>query len=311
MSTSPPHTSTAASTSRRPRRIGVLVHPTRNVDEPVRVIREWTEQHGIDIVQVATAYPQRPVAKKGEMADVDLIVSIGGDGTTLAALRAGAVSGRPVLGVACGSLGALANITVDDLIRSLDRYSQGQWRPRLFPALSVARDNGDPLFALNDVALVRATGGQVRLTASVDGSLFARMAGDGAIVSTPIGTSGYAISAGGPLLLTHVDGYVFTPLPKHGGFAPPLVIASDSELTLEVAGTFAGARIEIDGQVSGECAGAMTITFKPGVATQVSFDDQEPLLAGLRRRRILLDSPRLMAEAARDYVNRPDRPAGT
>ena len=92
-------------------------------------------------------------------------------------------------------------------------------------------------------------GGQVRLTASVDGSLFARMAGDGAIVSTPIGTSGYAISAGGPLLLTHVDGYVFTPLPKHGGFAPPLVIASASELTLDVAGSFAGARIEIDGQV--------------------------------------------------------------
>jgi NAD+ kinase len=308
MSTSLPQASTGVRSSERPVRIGVLVHPTRNVEEPVRLIREWTEQHGIDVVQVATAYPQRPIAKTGEMADIDLIVSIGGDGTTLVALRAGAVSGHPVLGVACGSLGALANITVDDLIRSLERFSQGQWRPRLFPALSVARDNGDPLFALNDVALVRASGGQVRLSASVDGSLFARMAGDGAIVSTPIGTSGYAISAGGPLLLAHVDGFVFTPLPKHGGFAPPLVIASESELTLEVAGTFAGARIEIDGQVSGECVGTLTITFTPAVATQVTFEDQESLLAGLRRRRILLDSPRLMAEAARDYVNPP---AGT
>jgi NAD+ kinase len=305
MSASLPHTTTAAPSTGRPVRIGVLVHPTRNVEEPVRLIREWTEQHGIDVLQVATAYPQRPIAKKGDMADIDLIVSIGGDGTTLAALRAGAVSGRPVLGVACGSLGALANITVDDLIRSLDRYSRGQWRPRLFPALSVARDNGEPLFALNDVALVRASGGQIRLSASVDGSLFARLAGDGAIVSTPIGTSGYAISAGGPLMLTQVDAFAFTPLPKHGGFAPPLVIASESELTLEVAGTFAGARIEIDGQISGECVGALTITLKPAVATQVSFDDQESLLAGLRRRGILLDSPRLLAEAARDYVNRP------
>ncbi len=271
----------------------------------MRLIREWTEQHGIDVVQVATAYAQRPIAKKGDVTEVDLIVSIGGDGTTLAALRAGAVSGRPVLGVSCGSLGALANVTVDDLIRSLDRYSQGQWRPRLFPALSVARDNGEPLFALNDVSLVRATGGQVRLSASVDGSLFARIAGDGAIVSTPIGTSGYAISAGGPLLLTHVDAFVFTPLPKHGGFAPPLVIPSGSELTLEVVGSFAGARIEIDGQVSGEGVGALAITWKPAAVTQVSFDDQESLLTGLRRRGILLDSPRLMAEAARDYVNRP------
>jgi NAD+ kinase len=123
-------------------------------------------------------------------------------------------------------------------------------------------------------------------------------------VSTPIGTSGYAISAGGPLLLTHVDGYVLTPLPKHGGFAPPLVIASTSELVVEVAGAFAGARLEIDGQVAGECVGELTITFRPRVATQVSFEDEEPLLAGLRRRRIVLDSPRLMAEAARDYVNR-------
>lgn len=305
MSMSLPQAGAAIRSSNRPERIGVLVHPTRNVEEPVRLIREWTEQHGIDVVQVATAYVQRPVAKKGDMADVDLIVSVGGDGTTLAALRAGAVSGRPVLGVACGSLGALANVTVDDLIRSLDRYSQGQWRPRLFPALSVARDNGEPLFALNDVSLVRATGGQVRLSASVDGSLFARIAGDGAIVSTPIGTSGYAISAGGPLLLTHVDAFVFTPLPKHGGFAPPLVIPSGSELTLEVLGSFAGARIEIDGQVSGEGVGALAVTCKPAAATQVSFDDQESLLAGLRRRGIVLDSPRLMAEAARDYVNRP------
>ncbi|MGH2887414.1 MAG: hypothetical protein ACRDPA_32735, partial [Solirubrobacteraceae bacterium] len=131
-----------------------------------------------------------------------------------------------------------------------------------------------------------------------------RMAGDGAVVSTPVGTSGYAISAGGPLLLTHVDGYVFTPLPKHGGFAPPLVIASTSELVIDVAGAFAGARLEIDGQVAGECVGALTITFRPGVATQIGFEDEEPLLVGLRRRRIVLDSPRLMAEAARDYVSR-------
>jgi NAD+ kinase len=305
MSTSLPQTATAAPSSERHKRIGILVHPTRNVDEPLRQIREWTEHHEVDVVQVATAYPQRPIAKKGDMAAIDLIVSIGGDGTTLAALRAGAVSGRPVLGVACGSLGALANITAADVVRALDRFSAGKWSPKLYPALSVTRADAEPLFALNDVAVVRASGGQIRLSASVDGSLFARMAGDGAVVSTPIGTSGYAISAGGPLLLTHVDGFVFTPLPKHGGFAPPLVIGSQSELTVDVAGSFGGARIEIDGQIVGEGVGTLTINFKPAAATQVSFEDEESLLAGLRRRRILLDSPRLMAEAARDYVNRP------
>jgi NAD+ kinase len=304
MTTSLPQTGVAPRSSDRHKRIGVLVHPTRNVDEPLRQVREWSERHGVDVVQVATAYPQRPIAKKGDMAKIDLILSIGGDGTTLAALRAGAVSGRPVLGVACGSLGALANVTAANVVGALDRFTAGDWCVRAYPALWVSRPNSEPLFALNDVALVRAGGGQVRMSASVDGSLFARMAGDGAVVSTPVGTSGYAISAGGPLLLTHVDGYVFTPLPKHGGFAPPLVIAARSELVIDVAGAFAGARLEVDGQVAGDCVGALTITFRPAMATQVSFEDEESLLAGLRRRRILLDSPRLMAEAARDHVNR-------
>jgi NAD+ kinase len=233
-----------------------------------------------------------------------VIVSIGGDGTTLAALRAGAEARRPVLGVSCGSLGALATVISSDIERALDRFSHGDWHPRMFPALSIAQASGEPLFALNDVTLVRDAGGQVRLSVHVDGALFARIAGDGAVVSTPLGTSGYAISAGGPLLLTGVDGFVLTPLPKHGGFAPPLVIDSGSELVLDATASFAGARLEVDGQVAGACAGTYTITFRAGVATQVAFDDQEPLLAGLRRRRILFDSPRFLAEDDRRALNR-------
>jgi NAD+ kinase len=303
MSSSAPRTTTAAESIPRPRRIGVLVHPSRNLDEPLRLLREWTAEHGIEVVQIVASYPQRPVAAEGEAADCDLIVSIGGDGTTLAALRAGSLAGCPVLGIACGSLGALANVTVGDVGRALERFSRGEWHARRFPALSIARADGDTLFALNDLSVVRGGGGQVRLTALVDGTLFARMAGDGAVVSTPIGTSGYAISAGGPLFLPQVDGFVLTPLPHHGGFAPPLVIGSVSELVIEVAGGFAGARVEVDGQVAGLGEGALTITFRPSVATQVSFADQEPLLAGLRRRQILLDSPRLLAEADRGSVN--------
>jgi len=287
------------------RRVGVLVHPTRNVDEPLRLLREWTAENGIELSQIAAPYPQRPVAEDGDAGDADLIVSIGGDGTTLAALRAGAETGRPVLGIGCGSLGALANVTAADARRSLDRFVRGEWRPRLFPALWVTRSQGEPVFALNDVALVRESGSQVRVSAYVDGTLFARIAGDGAVVSTPIGTSGYAISAGGPLLLTGIDSYVLTPLPKHGGFAPPLVIGAGSELELDAAGSFGGVRLEVDGQVAGSGVGAVTVSFRAAIATQVTFDDHEPLLTGLRRRGILVDSPRFLAEDARRGLSRP------
>jgi len=287
------------------RRIGLLVHPTRNLDEPLRLLAEWAREHGVEVIQLNAPYPQRSVAERGDPTDCDLIVSIGGDGTTLAALRAGAIAKRPVLGIACGSLGALANVMFADAHRALDRFSRGEWTARRFPALSIARSAGESLFALNDVALVRATGGQVRLTATVDGALFARIAGDGAVVSTPIGTSGYAISAGGPLLLTGIDAYVLTPLPKHGGFAPPLVIGAGSELELDAAGSFGGVRLEVDGQVAGSGVGAVTVSFRAAMATQVTFDDHEPLLTGLRRRGILVDSPRFLAEDARRGLTRP------
>lgn len=294
----------APSSSDSLRRVGVVVHPNRNIEKPLRLLRGWTAEHGVEIVQVVGSYLQRRVATEGQAEETDLIVSIGGDGTTLAALRVGALSGRPVLGVACGSLGALANLVVDDIPRALERFRRGDWRPRVFPALSIERSHGDPLFALNDVAVVRAGGGQVRLAVYLDGALFARIAGDGAVVSTPVGTSGYAISAGGPLLAPGVDAFALTPLPKHGGFAPPLVIGPTSELVLEVVASFGGARLEVDGQVADAAAASLAIGFRPAVASQVSFDDQEPLLAGLRRRRILLDSPRIRAEADRRDVNR-------
>ncbi len=294
-----PETTAAAATPRPhvPRNIGLVVHPSRSVDEPLRRLREWADEHATEVVQAPAGCSQRRVAEEGNPAQSDLIVSIGGDGTTLAALRTGAVAGRPVLGIACGSLGALATVSVRDVTRSLERFSQGDWYPRRFPALSVDRGAGTDLFALNDVTVLRSAGGQVRMVVRVNGTVYAGIAGDGAVVSTPVGSSGYAISAGGPLFASAVDAFVFTPLPKHGGFCPPLVVGSATELELEVTQDFGGGRLEIDGQVADERVQSLRIGLRPDVATMVAFPDQESLLAGLRRRGIILDSPRMVVEA--------------
>jgi NAD+ kinase len=305
-STSPVGAQADATPTRTPRRIGVVIHPSRTVDHPLRLLREWTEEHGVEILQMPAAYSQRPVAEPGEPSDSDLIVSIGGDGTTLAALRTGAVAHRPVMGVACGSLGALATVSVADVTTSLDRFARGEWQPRRFPALWIARVEGEPLFALNDVAVVRAGNGQIRVTAVLDGTLYAGMAGDGAVVSTPLGSSGYAISAGGPLLAPGLDGFVFTPLPKHGGFCPPLVAGPKSVLEVEIGAGFGGARIEIDGQEAVERVRSLTISLRPDMATMVSFSDQETLLTGLRRRGIILDSARIVLDGERAEDTCPD-----
>jgi NAD+ kinase len=211
-------------------------------------------------------------------------------------MRSAALAGRPVLGVSCGSLGVLTSVGPAGVARALDRFSSGDWLSRSLPALAVRRDSGEELFALNDLAIVRAAEGQVRSIARIDGTLFARFVGDGCIISTPIGSSAYALAAGGPLLTPDAEAFLLTPLPTHGGACPPHVIAAGSELELDATPGHGGLRLELDGQVFDDRAGTLTARLRAGVATVVCFSDQEPVLTGLRRRKIIADSPRVVAE---------------
>jgi NAD+ kinase len=279
--------------------VGVVVHPSRNIEGPLDQLRGWANAHDVTVVQVAVPGQHREVATPGEVGACDLIVSIGGDGTMLAAIRAGVTTERPVLGVSCGSLGVLTTVPGDTLPAALDRFRLGDWTPRILPALSVARPDGPDLFALNDIGIVRNGIGQVRVTSRVDGVLHTRLAGDGCIVATALGSSAYSLAAGGPLLAPGTDAYVLTPLPTHGGSKQALVVAAASELALEVTAGMGGARLEIDGQHAATDPEAVTIRLRPGVATLVGFDDQEPMLESLRRRGIIADSPRIVADVAR------------
>lgn len=279
--------------------VGVVVHPSRNIDTPLDRLRTWAGEHGVSVTQVAVPGQHRVVADAGEPGACDLIVSIGGDGTMLAALHAAVAVDLPVLGVTCGSLGVLTSVGADALPAALDRFRAGDWTPRVLPALDVARSDGPDVFALNDITIVRDGIGQVRVASHVDGTLFNRLAGDGAIVSTVLGSSAYSLAAGGPLLTPGTDAYLLTPLPTHGGSRQSLVVPAASELLLEVSAGIGGARLEIDGQLAGTDPRDLAIRLRPGVATLVGFDDQEPLFTSLRRRGIIADSPRIVADAVR------------
>ena len=277
-------------------RLGVVLHPSRNVDVPLEALREWASKHGVGVVQVPVGVEQREVPEQGDAASCDLIVSIGGDGTTLAAIRVAAAADRPVLGVACGSLGVLTTVPAERIVQALERFDRREWRPSRLPALEAVREDGERLIAFNDIVIVRSGEGQIRVSTLVDGVLFGRLAGDGCIVSTPIGSSGYALAAGGPLLAPQADAFLWTPLSTHGGSCPSLVVQSESVLELHAIAGHGGARLEIDGQVADTRVGSLTITLRAGVATVVGFADQESLIASLRRRRIIMDSPRILAE---------------
>jgi NAD+ kinase len=281
------------------RRIGVVVHPTRELEKPLSALREWAAEHGVELVQIDVPGNQREVGGRGRPEDCDLIVSIGGDGTMLAATRASLGARRPVLGVACGSLGALTGVAAGGMASALDRFARQDWVPRRLPGLEVGLANGAELLALNDIAIVRAGQGQIRATATVDQSLYARFAGDGCIVSTAVGSSAYSFAAGGPLLAPGADAYLLTPLTPHGGVCPPLVIGAASRLQLDTSVGYGGGRIELDGQVTELEVGEMRIGLRRDVATVVAFPDGEALITRLRRRKIIIDSPRILAEDGR------------
>ena len=283
-------------------RIGLAVHPRRELGSALATVRDWAERQGAEVVQIASK--EREVAPPGDAADCDLAIALGGDGTTLAALHAAAPAGRPVLGVACGSLGALTATTADRLEDALDRVAAGEWAPRELPALAAGRDGAEPLRAINDLVLVRAGAGQVTIEIEVDGERVIRFAGDGLVAATPLGSTAYTLAAGGPMIAPGGTALVLTPLSPHGGVSPPLVAGAGTELTVTLDPGHGGARVEIDGQIRDTLERLEPVTFplrlEPGYARLVSLGEEESMIAGLRRRRILLDSPRVLAREERE-----------
>ena len=284
-------------------RVGVVVHPQRELRAALATVHEWGAANGAEVVQVLTPGQDREVAPPGEAADCDLIIALGGDGTTLAALHAGGPDDVPVLGVACGSLGALTATSADELPDALDQVARGAWEPHVLPALVAEHEEGR-LSALNDLVLVRAGAGQVVVEVDVDGERFVRFAGDGLVAGTPLGSTAYTLAAGGPMLLPGSGGMVLTPLAPHGGVCPALVCPADTTVVVTLNTGHGGARVEVDGQVRHTPPPhepvAYHLRFEAHFAELVSLGERESMIAGLRRRRLLVDSPRVLARDDRE-----------
>lgn len=281
-------------------RLGVVVHPTRDVDRALETVRAWAEEREADLVQVGVHGRSRDVAPRAEPEGCDLLVAVGGDGTVLGALRAASATGIPVLGVACGSLGALTAVDPDGLEEALGCVAGGDWLAREVPAIVVTPATGEPVRAFNDLVVVRAAGSQVVAGVDLDGQPYARWAGDGVVAATPFGSTAYNLALGGPLLAPGTQALVVAPIAPHGGSVPALVTPAGAVLELAVEGGHGGYRVELDGRPAELDASALQLELEPHAATLVRFEHGEPFLAGLRRRGIVADSPRVVARDARE-----------
>jgi NAD+ kinase len=281
------------------RQLGLVVHPTRSVERALEEIRAWASAHGLAVGQVPIPGQPRQLADPVEAAACDLLLALGGDGTALIALQAGASTSRPVLGVACGSIGMLTSVSAERVAWALEEIAAGRWTPVGLPGLDVAWGEAHSGVAINDVAIVRDGPGQIMVSITVDGVLYARVAGDGLVAATALGSSAYTVAAGGPILAPGAEGMVVTPLAAHGGSCPPLVAGRTSNLTLTIEPGYGGVRCELDGRVTPVEGRVLTVRHRPAYATIVALADDEPRLTGLRRRGLVLDSPRVLVRDLR------------
>jgi NAD+ kinase len=288
--------------------LGLVVHPRREIEEVLHTVRDWAAEHGVAVGQVAIKGQSRRVAEPVEVRSCDLLLSLGGDGTMLAALHAAAPVSRPVLGVACGSIGVLTSIRADRFRSALEQLAPGDWTARALPGLEISTDTGDREVAINDFVAIRDGTGQVITSITVDGELYARTAGDGVVIATPLGSSGYTMAAGGPILGPGTEGMVVVPLAHHGGVSPPLVVGPRSRVGLTVEPGYGGSRFELDGRELARPATEVTVTVRSDYATLVTLADQEPQLTTLRRRGLVIDAPRMLARDARDVTPPRDPP---
>lgn len=267
--------------------IGVVVHHGKDVAlAAAEVVRGWARSHGMACVELDVwDEPVPPVP--GDLKP-DLIVTIGGDGTFLRGVRAGAAGNSLVLGIDVGRVGFLTEVTVEEIpnalkavcagdfevdermvltgrashplsippeIEALIRYGRGP----VPPPCPVPQENGDNgwgvrlnLAALNDIVFEKLSRDrQASVAVYVMGRHFASYSADALIVSTPTGSTAYNFAAGGPILSPSMDALVFTPVAPHMIFDRSLILGGDQRIGVRVLERSGPVTVSVDGQLRG------------------------------------------------------------
>jgi NAD+ kinase len=237
-----------------------VVHPDRpEAADIARQATAWLEERGHRVVQIGDASALEAGAPEGQAeldADVDLAVSLGGDGTILRTVALACAHGTPVLGVNLGRLGYLTEIEPDGLERALERFFAGDYvvEERITLEVAIERVGDDAtrrdgrVIVLNEAAVLAAEPGHtIRVAASIAGRPFVTYAADGLLVATPTGSTAYNLSARGPILSPGLRAVVLTPVSPHMLFDRPLVLEPEQWVRLELEGPRAAVLV-LDGQ---------------------------------------------------------------
>ena len=242
--------------------VGLVPHRDRErAHELARAAATWFRERGVEVrvpaeEAKAAGLTEFGVATAEFAPGLDLVVSLGGDGTMLHAVDLVYPAPTPILGVNVGQLGYLTGVEPDELELSMPRLLAGDFAVSQRMVLAVNVASAGPAagtwFALNEAALEKQRNGHlIRLDVSINGSAFTTYAADGVIVATPTGTTAYSFSVRGPIASPALRCLVLTPVSPHMLFDRSLVLADGEELGFVVCDD-RGVVLTVDGRELGE-----------------------------------------------------------
>jgi NAD+ kinase len=237
-------------------------------------VTSWMPEEDADALDLGGSASSRPIA------EADLVLSLGGDGTMLRCVRLLEGAPVPILGVNLGSLGYLTQVEPDRLGESLDRFVAGSeaggWRLDQRMMLDVAVNGTVVGRALNEAVVEKAESGHtVRLLARIDGEPFTYYAADGLIVATPTGSTAYSLSARGPVVSPRHRAMLLTPVSPHMLFDRTLVLDPSEIVEIEVSG-HRDAELVLDGRPTTSLDDGDVVACTPSESTAnfVRFGDE-------------------------------------
>jgi len=235
--------------------IGIVVNPRKQLARkllPETI--EWLKKKNLDVFVVKEEkldfiYHSFFISPETLREKSDFVIAMGGDGTLLRAARYLNKSEIPLIGVNLGSLGFLTEIVVDELFPTLQRIIDGDYRIERRSLLKAILSDSRVFFALNDTVLHMGHSGRIiGIEITVNDSPLAEFSADGLIVSTPTGSTGYSLAAGGPILHPGVEALILTPICPHTLGLRPMVFSSKGEVSIKLKrgrGIFV-----VDGQIT-------------------------------------------------------------
>jgi NAD+ kinase len=296
-------------------RLGLVLHPRSDPTAVARKLTSWARSHGKQVIvdaRDAARVPAdvEPVSEVELVDQADVLISLGGDGTMLGALRLVAERPVPILGVNLGNLGFLVEVQPEELDTALDRLNTGDYTIEEHSA-AVLTDGGDESIAFNDIALASVPGeGAVDASLTVMGRAGGRYRCDALVLATPIGSTAYSYAAGGPLVSPMLDAVIITPVAPISGISRPAVISAAEPIAL--------ALLEDSGRPALQVDGAIKRRMQPGEALEVRLRPRAGLVVRLDPERYqrrsgfklsLMDLP-FLPEEMRDLLPGGDPVAG-